>query len=73
MSDKTQTQLLSIFTLAIFEAVKRPLGARLLPEEVPGKRSLREDVMDAAMQAAVRIPVVILASALVRQLADQRR
>lgn len=73
MSDKAQTRLLSILTLAIFEAVKRPLGSQLLPAEVPGKRSLREDAMDAAMQAAVRVPVVILASVLVRQLANQRR
>lgn len=73
MSDKTQTQLLSVLTLVLFEAVKRPLGKLLFAEEVPGRRGPREDAMDAALQAVVRIITVIVASALVRQLANQRR
>ena len=73
MSDKAQTQLLSVLTLVLFEAVKRPLGKLLLAEEVPGRRGPREDAMDALMQSVVRIITVIIASALVRQLANQRR
>lgn len=73
MSDKAQTRLLSVTTLVIFEAVKRTLGNKALAEEVPGKRGLSEDLRDAAVQAMIRVPVVILASVLVRQLANWLR
>ncbi len=73
MSDKAQTRLLTVFTLAIFEAMKGPLSNLFLTEKVPGKRGSGEDLTDAAMQAVVRTIAVILASVLVRQLANQRR
>lgn len=73
MSDKAQTRLLTVLTIAVFEIAKGPLSNILLAEKVPGKRGADEDVVDAVVQAGIRIIAVIVASALVRQLANQQR
>lgn len=73
MSEKAQTRLLTVLTIAVFEIAKGPLSSILLAEKVPGNRGPNEDVVDAAVQAGVRMIAVILASALVRQLANQQK
>lgn len=73
MSEKAQTRLLTVLTIAVFEIAKGPLSNILLAEKVPGNRGPNEDVVDAAVQAGVRMIAVILASALVRQLANQQK
>ena len=72
MNDKTQTRLMTVLTLAVFEILKRQLSNLLLIEEAPGKRDSDEDVRDAVTQALVRVIAVVIASALVRSLAGRR-
>ena len=72
MSDKAQRRLLSLLVIAIFLALDSPLK-HLLTEQVPERRGPRDDVMEAVLQGAARMVAVIVASALVRQLAEQRR
>ncbi len=73
MSDKTQTRLLTVLAIVVFEILKAPLSNLLLAEKVPGNRGPDEDVTDAAVQAGARMVAVIIASALVRQLVKQQR
>lgn len=64
-----QRRLLSLLVVATFVALQIPLK-KLVRELVPGKRGPREDVAEALVQGAARTTAVILASTLVRGLAD---
>ncbi len=72
MSDKAQRRLLSLLVIAIFLALDSPLK-KLVAEQVPERRGPRDDVTEAVLQGMARMVAVIIASALVRQLAEQRR
>ena len=72
MSDKAQRRLLSLLIIAMFLTLDRPLK-KLIAEQVPERRSPKDDVAEAALQGAARMTAVIVASALVRQLAKQWR
>ena len=69
MGDKMQRRLLSLLVVATFVALQVPLK-KLVKELVPGKRGPGEDVAEAVIQGAARATAVILASTLVRALAD---
>lgn len=56
--------------LATFIALQIPLK-KLVNELIPGKRGPGEDVAEALVQGAARTAAVILASTLVRGLADR--
>ncbi len=64
-----QKRLLSLLVVVTFIALQIPLK-KLVKELVPGKRGPREDVVEALVQGAARTTAVILASTLVRGLAD---
>ena len=70
MGDKAQRRLLSLAVVATFIALQIPLK-KLVKELIPGKRGPGEDVAEALVQGAARTAAVILASALVRGLADR--
>ncbi len=53
-------------------SINNPLK-RLIAEQVPERRGLRDDVVEAVLQGAARMTAVVVASALVRQLAKQWR
>ncbi len=72
MSDKAQRRLLSLLVIAIFLTLDSPLK-KLVAEQVPERRGPRDDVMEAVLQGMARMVAVIVASALVRQLAERRR
>jgi len=63
---------LSFLVIAMFLALDRQLK-RLIAEQVPERRGPRDDVTEAVLQGAARMTAVIVASALVRQLAKQWR
>lgn len=69
MSEKMQKRLLSLTVVATFVALQIPLK-KLVREVVPGKRGPGEDVAEALVQGAARMAAVIIASTLVRSLAD---
>ncbi len=71
MGDKAQQRLSSLLVVAMFVALQIPLK-KLVAELVPGRRGPREDVEEALVQGAARMVAVILASAFVRGLAEQR-
>lgn len=71
MSDKAQRRLLSVLVIALFLALDRPMK-KFIAEQIPDRRGPRDDVMEAVLQGLARTAAVIVASALVRQLARQR-
>ncbi len=71
MSDKAQRRLLSVLVIALFLALDRPMK-QFIDEQIPERRGPRDDVMEAVLQGLARTAAVIVASALVRQLARQR-
>ena len=72
MGEKMQRRLLSLTVVATFVALQIPLK-RLVREMVPGKRGASEDVAEALVQGAARTAAVIIASTVVRGLADRNR
>ncbi len=54
----------------MFLALDHPLK-KFVAERVPERRGPRDDVMEAVLQGAARTTAVIVASAVVRQLAKQ--
>ncbi len=72
MSDKAQSRLLSLLVIVTFLVLKGPLN-RFVDERIPERRGPRDDVTEAVLQGVARTTAVIVASALVRQLARQRR
>ena len=72
MSDKAQRRLLSLLVVATFIALQIPLK-KLVAEQVPERRGPSEDVTEAVLQGVARMAAVLIASALVRQLAERRR
>lgn len=71
MGENMQKRLLSLLVVTTFVALQIPLK-KLVKELVPGKRGPSEDIAEALVQGAARATAVILASALVRGLADDQ-
>ncbi len=73
MSDKAQRRLLSLLAVVIFLALDRSLKKFVVAETVPERRGPSEDVAEAVLQGAARMAAVIVASTLVRGLAERQR
>ena len=71
MGDKAQQRLSSLLVLVTFVALQIPLKKRVA-ELIPGRRGPREDVAEALVQGAARMSAVVIASTLVRGLANRR-
>ena len=71
MSDKTQRRLLTVFSTVIALAVSQPL-TNYIGEQIPERRGIRDDALEAALQGAVRAVSIFLASMAVRQLVGRR-
>jgi hypothetical protein len=72
MSEKTQTRLLSLLTVAIFLGLNRQVK-KFIDEQIPERRGVEDDLLEAALQGAARLAAVVAASVLVRRLAGSRR
>ncbi len=72
LSDKTQRQLVTVLGIVGSQILARPL-TRFIGEQVPERRGVRDDVMEAVLKGLARAVALALASILVRQLALRRR
>lgn len=72
MGHKMQRRLLSLLVLTIFQVLNRPLR-NLVADLVPERRGPADDVTEAVLQGMVRMVAVIVASLVVRGLAEKRR
>ncbi len=67
-----QRRLLSLLVLVLSLVLSRPLK-NLVAELVPERRGPADDVTEAMLQGMARMVAVIVASAVVRGLAERRR
>ncbi len=72
VSDKMQRRLLSLLVVAISLVLSRPLK-NLATELVPERRGRADDVTEDVLQGMARMVAVIIASVVVRALAESRR
>ena len=72
MSHKMQRRLLSLLVLAMSQVLNRPLR-NLIVDLVPERRGPVDDATEAILQGMARVVAVIVASAVVRGLAELRR
>ncbi len=66
-----QRRLLSLLVLTLSQVLTRPLR-NLVADLVPERRGPADDVTEAVLQGMVRMVAVIVASAVVRGLAEKR-
>ncbi len=71
MSHKMQRRLLSLLVLTLSQVLNRPLR-NLVADLVPERRGPADDVTEAVVQGMVRMVAVIVASVVVRGLAEKR-
>ena len=72
MSEKMQTRLLSLLTVAIFLGLNRQVK-KFIDKQIPERRGVGDDLLEATLQGAARLAAVFAASVLVRRLAGSRR
>ena len=71
MSDQTQRRLLTLLAIAMAMVLTRPVN-NFIEEQIPERRGVKDDLMEAALQGLVRTVAFFTASLLVRQLAGRR-
>ncbi len=71
MSDKAQRRLLSILAIIVAAGLGRQLSGMFV--EVPEQRGIKDDIKEAAIEGAVRMTSIVIASIVVRQLARSRQ
>ena len=71
MSQKMQRRLLSLLVLAISQILNRPMRL-LIADPVPERRGPADDATEALVQGMARMVAVLVASAVVRGLAEKR-
>ncbi len=72
MDEQTQRRLLTVLSIVIGTILARPIN-NFIDEQIPERRGIKDDVTEAVLQGLARMIAVIVASALVRQLAERRR
>lgn len=72
MSDKTQRRLVTLLAIALAMGLSKPI-TRYISEEIPERRGIKDDMLEAALQGMVRMVALFLASVVVRQVALRRR
>lgn len=72
LSDGTQKMLVTALGIVGSQILARPL-TKFIGEQVPERRGVKDDVLEAVLKGIARIVALTLASVLVRQLALRRR
>ncbi len=72
LSDGTQKMLVTALGIVGSQILARPL-TRFIGEQIPERRGVRDDVLEAVLKGLARTVALALASILVRQLALRRR
>ena len=72
MSEKTQRQLVTILGMVGSQILAQPL-TRFIGEQIPERRGIKDDLLEAVLKGVARIVALTLASILVRQIATRLR
>ena len=71
MSEKRQRRVLTLLGIGLSQVMARPL-MRFVGEQIPERRGVRDDVMEAVIKGGTRMAALAVASVLVRRLAGGR-
>lgn len=72
MSDKRQRQLMTLISLVVATAISQPV-VNYIGEQIPERRGVKDDLLEAALQGLVRAIAIFAASVAVRKIAGRRR
>jgi hypothetical protein len=72
MSDKRQRQLMTLISLVLATVISQPI-TNYIAEQIPERRGIKDDLLEAALQGLVRAIAIFAASLVVRQIADRRQ
>lgn len=72
MSDKRQRQLMTLISLILATVISQPI-TNYIAEQIPERRGIKDDLLEAALQGLVRAIAIFGASLAVRQIAGRRR
>ena len=72
MTDKRQRQLMTLISLLLATVISQPV-TNYIGEQIPERRGIRDDLLEAALQGLVRAIAIFGASLLVRQIAGRSR
>ena len=72
MTDKRQRQLMTLISLVLATLISQPI-TNYIAEQIPERRGIKDDLLEAALQGLVRAIAIFAASLVVRQIAGRRR
>ncbi|HKH11895.1 MAG TPA: hypothetical protein VKA73_12220 [Rubrobacter sp.] len=72
LSDSTQKMLVTALSIVGSQILARPL-TRFIGEQIPERRGVKDDVLEAVLKGVARVVALTLASIIVRQIALRRR
>ena len=72
LSDQTQRRLLSVLALVMSTVLTRPIN-RFIAEQIPERRGIKDDLLEAVLKGLVRVAAYFAASLIVRRVAQMRR
>jgi len=73
MDEQTQQRLETLLATGIGMVLTRLVAERFITDLVPEQRGLKDDVIRAVMRAATTATSAVLASAIIRQVAQRSR
>lgn len=71
MQDKTQRQMLTLISTVVALGISQPI-TNYIAEQIPERRGIKDDLLEAFLQGLVRAISIFAASMLVRQIASRR-
>lgn len=71
MSDKRQRQLVTLISLVLAMVISQPI-TKYIAEQIPERRGVKDDLLEATLQGLVRAVAIFVASVVVRQVAGRR-
>ncbi len=72
MTDKRQRQLMTLVSLILATIISQPI-TNYIAEQIPERRGIKDDLLEAALQGLVRALSIFGASLVVRQIAGRRQ
>lgn len=72
MTDKRQRQLVTLISLVLATVISQPI-TNYIAEQIPERRGIKDDLLEAALQGLVRAVSIFGASLVVRQIAGRKQ
>lgn len=71
MEDKSQRRMLTLVSTVVALVISQPI-TNYVAEQIPERRGIKDDLLEAFLQGVVRSASIVVASLVVRQIAYRR-